>query len=76
MSSSPGIEDNWNATGNCGYTAVWHISIKDDESIVVKEQPGAKCCGCVPNPNLKTHKMKKVSTISHIILPFENESIV
>eukprot|EP00316_Scyphosphaera_apsteinii_P010561 CAMPEP_0119309790 /NCGR_PEP_ID=MMETSP1333-20130426/16800_1 /TAXON_ID=418940 /ORGANISM="Scyphosphaera apsteinii, Strain RCC1455" /LENGTH=72 /DNA_ID=CAMNT_0007313829 /DNA_START=127 /DNA_END=345 /DNA_ORIENTATION=- len=32
----------------------------DDKSIVVKEQPGSHCCGCVPNICLKTHNMAKV----------------
>ena len=58
------IEGDWNAVKQgpcaCGYRAVWKVTIDDaNDGIIVKEQPGAQCCGCVPNLILKTHKMKK-----------------
>ena len=63
MSSNPQLEGDWDASKEhmaCGYTAVWRITVKDEENIVIKEQPGSHCCGCVPNCFLKTHHMKKV----------------
>ena len=61
-----GIEGDWNATRDCmgcGYTGTWTIVVVDDEKIVVSEQCGSRCCGCVPNPCPKTgccaHHMKK-----------------
>ena len=59
------IEGDWNATKeHCGfgYKAVWRVSYggMGDDEITVTEQPGAACCGGVPNCILKTHRMKKV----------------
>ena len=64
MSTMSDIEGDWNAVKTgicaCGYTAVWKVAVdNENDGIIVKEQMGAKCCGCVPNPVLKTHKMKK-----------------
>ena len=55
------IEGDWNATGACCYTATWKVSVVDEENIIVKEQPGAKCLGGIPNCILKESKMKKTS---------------
>ena len=59
------IEGDWNATKEhcgCGYKAVWKVQLNGgDDDITVTEQPGAACCGGVPNCFLKTHKMKKVN---------------
>ena len=62
--TDPGIEGDWEARKlycTCGYHAVWTVSSLGDswEQIKVVEQPGAHCCGCVPNPCRKTHKMKR-----------------
>ena len=59
------IEGDWDATKvhcGCGYHAVWKVTAggTGDDEITVVEQPGAACCGGVPNCFLKTHKMKKV----------------
>ena len=57
------IEGNWNAQKlhcSCGYTAIWTITMSSDSNIVVKEQPGSRCCMVVPNLFLKTHNLKKV----------------
>ena len=58
------IEGDWNATKvncGCGYHAVWRVAYggTGDEEITVTEQPGAACCGGVPNCFLKTHNMTK-----------------
>ena len=58
------IDGDWVATADgcmaCfGYTATWKVTIVDENNIIVKEQPGSKCCGCVPNCFLKTHEMQK-----------------
>ena len=56
------IEGDWSATKEncgCGYSAVWKVTVVDEDNIVVTEQMGAKCCGGVPNCFLKTHNMKK-----------------
>lgn len=46
------IEGDWQATKeHCGfgYTAVWTIAVEDDGTVVVSENWGSYCCGCVPN---------------------------
>ena len=63
MGDDPGIGGNWDARKqhcSCGYEAVWTVTPVDGwDEIKVEEQAGAKCCGCVPNCFLKTHKMKR-----------------
>lgn len=46
------IEGDWHATKQhmgCGYSSTWTVAAVDDEHIVVEEQCGSTCCGCVPN---------------------------
>ena len=59
--SDPGIEGEARKLHcACGYHAVWTVSpLGSWEEIKVVEQPGAHCCGCVPNLCRKTHKMKR-----------------
>ena len=57
------IEGDWNATKEhcaCGYHGVWKVAIDGKDAITVTEQPGAACCGGVPNCFLKVHRMNKV----------------
>jgi len=62
------IEGDWQATKeHCGfgYTAVWTIAVEDDGTVVVSENWGSYCCGCVPNCFPKrgplAHRMTKES---------------
>ena len=64
--TDPGIQGDWEATKvhcACGYHAVWTVTPVGEgwDEITVVEQPGAGCCGCVPNPCRKTHKMKRTA---------------
>ena len=62
------IEGAWHATMDpsapcacgCGYTGTWRISAVDEETIIVKEDCGSHCCGCVPNPCPKCERMRQV----------------
>ena len=64
MSNDPGIGGDWDARKEhcgCGYEAVWKVTPVDGwDKITVVEQPGSKCCGCVPNLIRKTHEMTRV----------------
>ena len=63
MSKAPGIGGNWDARKehcSCGYQAVCKVTPVDGwDEITVEEQPGANCCGGVPNCFRKAHRMKK-----------------
>ena len=62
------IEGDWRATKGhcgCGYTGVWTVAVADDGAVVVSENCGSHCCGCVPNccpkRGLLAHRMGKES---------------
>ena len=62
--ADPGIQGDWKAEKMhcaCGYHAIWTVTPDNEkwDAITIKEQPGAGCCGCIPNPCLKTHKMTR-----------------
>ena len=55
-----GIDGEWDARKlhcACGYEATWMVR-EDGDTLTVTEQPGAKCCGFVPNCFRKTHRMQ------------------
>jgi len=55
------IDGDWNSKKAC-YKGVWRIDVADDrESLLIVEQPGSLCCGCIPNCIRKTHHMKRES---------------
>ena len=62
------IEGDWQATKEhcgCGYTGVWTVAVADNDAVVVSENCGSHCCGCVPNCFPKrgplAHRMAKES---------------
>ncbi len=65
------IDGEWSARRvylNCGYTSVWTITTVDESQLVVSEQCGSHCCGCVLSPCPKrgvlAHRMHKVDSDS------------
>ena len=51
----------WRATKDVcafGYTAVWSIA-EEHGGLVARENCGAHCCGCVPNPFPKTLRLTR-----------------
>lgn len=64
MNGREDIDGPWEARkDSCGfgYKGTWVVTGSDstDGSLTITEQWGARCCGCVPNPVPKTHKMQK-----------------
>eukprot|EP00729_Bicosta_minor_P028021 gene28021-2389_t len=58
------LDGLWDARKhNCamGYTAQFMIATGADGSITISEQPGAHCCGCMPNCFGQTMTILKVS---------------